>query len=146
MLPEFNRDGRLPAGVHWATWQEIQLRFGFSARRQQLLIGLDLVLKALKRAGCCRVYIDGCFATMKHEPGDYDACWDIDGVVVDELDSAFLDFSNARAAQKRKYRGEFFPAQMPEGASGKVFLEFFQTDKETGKPKGIVGLDLKEGL
>ena len=92
------------------------------------------------------MYIDGSFVTIKHEPGDYDACWGIDGVNVDELDSAFLDFSKGRAAQKRKYRGEFFPAQMTEGASGKVFLEFFQTDKETAKPKGLVGLNLKEDL
>jgi hypothetical protein len=27
--------------------------------------------------------------------------------------------------------------------TGKTFLEFFQTDKETGEPKGIVALDLR---
>ena len=59
-------------------------------------------------------------------------------------DSVFLDFSKGRTAQKRKYFGEFFPAQMPEGASGRAFLEFFQTDKETGRSKGIVGLNLQE--
>ena len=56
----------------------------------------------------------------------------------------FLDFSKGSSAQKRKYFGEFFPAQMHEGARGRVFLEFFQTDKETGRPKGIVGLSLQE--
>jgi hypothetical protein len=101
-------------------------------------------LEALKKAGSRRVYIDGSFVTAKPEPGDYDACWDIDGVDVEGLDSVFLDFSGGRAAQKRKYFGEFFPAQMPEGASGRAFLEFFQTDKETGRPKGIVGLNLQE--
>jgi hypothetical protein len=144
MLPEFNRDGRLPAGIHWATWQEIQSRFGFSSRRRQLLGGLRLALGELNRAGCSKVYIDGSFVTVKREPGDYDACWDIDGVNVEALDSVFLDFSEGRIAQKRKYFGEFFPAQMPEGASGRLFLEFFQTDKETGRSKGIVGLNLQE--
>ena len=144
MLPEFNRDGRLPPGIHWATWQEVQSRFGFSSRRQRLLGGLRLALAALNRAGCGRVYIDGSFVTVKREPRDYDACWDIDGVNVEALDSVFLDFSRGRTAQKRKYLGEFFPAQMPEGASGRVFLEFFQTDKETGHSKGIVGLNLQE--
>lgn len=47
-------------------------------------------------------------------------------------------------AQKRKSFGEFFTAQMPESASGRVFLEFFQTDKETGRSKGIVGVNLQE--
>ena len=144
MLPEFNRDGRLPPGIHWATWQEVQARFGFSSRRQQLLGGLRVALEDLNRAGCSTVYIDGSFVTAKHEPGDYDACWDIGGVDMEALDSVFLDFSRRRAAQKRKYFGEFFPAQMPAGASGRVFLEFFQTDKETGRSKGIVGLNLQE--
>lgn len=109
-----------------------------------MLSGLRLALAALNRAGCRRVYLDGSFVTVKREPGDYDACWDIDRVDVESLDSVFLDFSKGRAAQRREYLGEFFPAQMPEGASGRVFLEFFQMDKETGRPKGIVGLNLQE--
>jgi hypothetical protein len=144
MLPEFNRDGRLPAGIHWASWREIQSRFGFSPCRHHMLSGLRVALGALRGSGCSTVYIDGSFVTVKHEPGDYDACWDIDGVNVQTLDPVFLDFSRGRAAQKRKYLGEFFPAQMPEGASGRVFLEFFQTDKETGRSKGIVALNLQE--
>ena len=144
MLPAFSRDGRLPAGIHWAPWQEIQSRFSFSSRRRQLLGGLHLALEVLNRAECSRVYIDGSFVTIQREPGDYDACWDIDGVNVEALDSVFLDFSKGRTAQKRKYLAEFFPAQMPEGASGRMFLEFFQTDKETGRSKGIVGLNLQE--
>jgi hypothetical protein len=144
MIPEFNRDGRLPAGIHWATWQEIESRFGFSEHRRELLRGLRSALRALRTAGCRQLYIDGSFVTAKGEPGDYDACWDIDGVDVESLDPAFLDFANGRRAQKRKYFGEFFPAQMPEGASGKLFLEFFQTDKETGRSKGIIGLTLRE--
>jgi hypothetical protein len=144
MILEFNRDGTLPVGVHWSDWEEIELRFGFSERRRQLLSGLKSALKALRRAGCRRVYVDGSFVTVKREPGDYDACWDIESVDVELLDPVFLDFSNGRRAQKRKHFGEFFPAQMPEGATGRLFLEFFQTGKETGKPKGIVGLNLEE--
>jgi hypothetical protein len=30
-----------------------------------------------------------------------------------------------------------------EGGSGETFLEFFQIDKETGNPKGIIVLDLR---
>jgi len=144
MLPKFNRSGGLPAGIHWATWQEIQSRFAFSSRRRQLLGGLRVALKELERVGCRKVYIDGSFVTIKREPGDYDVCWDIDGVDFEALNSIFLDFSNGRAAQKREFLGEFFPAQTTEGVSGKAFLDFFQTDKETGRSKGIVGLRLQE--
>jgi hypothetical protein len=42
---------------------------------------------------------------------------------------------------KLKYRGDLFPAEAPEGASGKAFLDFFQTDKRTGRAKGIVSLE-----
>ena len=59
------------------------------------------------------------------------------------LDPVFLDFSNLRAAQKARFQGEFFPADIPEGLSGRMFLEFFQRDKETGEPKGIVALDME---
>ena len=144
MIPEFNRDGILPAGIHWSGWKEIESRFGFSEGRLHLLGGLKSALKALRRAGCRSVYVDGSFVTVKRDPGDYDACWSIEGVDMESLDPVFLDFSNGRSAQKQKYFGEFFPAQMPEGATGRLFLEFFQTDKETGKPKGIVGLNLQE--
>jgi hypothetical protein len=83
------------------------------------------------------------FVTNKPDPGDFDACWSIDGVDADRLDPVFMDFSNARARQKERFAGEFFPAGLPEGVSGKTFLEFFQTDRETGKAKGIVMVDLR---
>jgi hypothetical protein len=97
---------------------------GNFARRRDLLSGLHLALGALNKAGCRRFYLDGNFVTAKHEPADYDACWDMEGVEVEALDGFFLDFSNRRTAQKRKYLGEFFPERMPEGASGKLFLDF----------------------
>jgi hypothetical protein len=59
------------------------------------------------------------------------------------LDPVLLDFSDGRAAQKARYGGELFPAELPEKDSGRTFLEFFQTDRETGKPKGIIVLDLE---
>ena len=76
-------------------------------------------------------------------PNDFDACWDIEGVDPDLLDPVLLTFDDSRAAQKAKYLGELFPAQLSEGGSGGSFLEFFQIDKETGNPKGIITLDLR---
>ena len=45
-------------------------------------------------------------------------------------------------AQKLKYGGEMFPADLVEAKSGRVFLEFLSKDKDTGDPKGIVVIDL----
>ena len=96
----------------------------------------------LRAAGCRLIYLDGSFVTSKPEPGDFDACWGIEGVEVEKLDPIFLDFSDGRARQKERFLGEFFPADIPEGLTGKTFLEFFQTDKESGEPKGIVAIDI----
>lgn len=142
MIPEFNNRGNLPPGIHFATWKEIISRFGGSARRIYLLQGLKLAILNLASAGCELIYIDGSFVTTKQEPGDFDACWSIKGVNANMLDPVFLDFSNGRSAQKTCFRGELFPAELPEGITGKVFLDFFQTDKETGKQKGIIALSI----
>ena len=93
-------------------------------------------------AGCKAIFLDGSFVTAKEQPGDFDACWDMDGVDANEVDPVFFDFDDGRAAQKARFGGEFFPAKLPEGWSGKTFLEFFQSDRDTGSPKGIVGIDL----
>ena len=143
MLPAFNDDGTLPPGVHKATWRELAARFGATRRRRTLLRGLKQALNSLRAAGCRRVYIDGSFVTAKRVPGDFDACWDLAGVDPELLDPVLLTFDLGRATQKAKYRGEFFPAQMREGGSGLTYLEFFQIDRETGGPKGIVAIELR---
>jgi uncharacterized protein DUF6932 len=142
MLPAFQTDGALPTGVHWADWAEFQARFGTNPHRRQLLMGLREALERLAAAGCLSVYINGSFVTVKEFPGDFDACWDITGVDPARLDPVFLDLNNRRTAQKQRFMGEFFPAQLPEGASGRTFLEFFQIQKNSGDPKGIVAIDL----
>ena len=99
-----------------------------------------MALSLLKSAGCQRVYIDGSFVTSKRRPGDIDVCWDIGGVDPEALDPVFFEFDDERAAQKARFGAEFFPAQVPERLTGSAFLEFFQIDKKTGGPKGIVEL------
>jgi len=65
------------------------------------------------------VLINGSFVTRKPRPGDYDLCWSIEGVVPERLDPVLLDFSpSGRRTMKAKYRGDLFPAEVPEGASG----------------------------
>ena len=143
VIPPFQPDGSLPAGIHWADWEEIEARFGSTPHRRHLLQGFREGAKLLKAAGCKAVFLDGSFVTAKEMPGDFDACWAVQDVDADKLDPVFLDFSNRRAAQKAKFQGEFFPADIPEGLSGRTFMDFFQTDKETGEPKGVVALDLE---
>ena len=106
------------------------------------MAGLKTALDSLKIAGCQTVYIDGSFVTTKEVPNDFDVCWEVGGVDPYLLDPVLLMFDAGRAAQKAKYCGELLPNGI-EGDTGLTFLEFFQVDKETGNPKGIVALDLR---
>lgn len=134
-------NGLLPPGVHEATWAEVETVFGTNPHRKALLQGLLAALQNLRAAGCARAHLDGSFVTDKEIPGDFDGCWDGEGVDPDRLDPVLLDFRAPRLRQKAKYGGELF-VNVPEGSTGKPFVEFFQIDKESGAPKGIIALDL----
>lgn len=98
-------------------------------------------MKSLQSAGCGTIYVDGSFVTAKQTPGDFDCCWDADGVDANKLDPVLLQQDNFRAAQKAKFFGELFPADFTT-ALGHGWLQFFQTDKNTAGPKGIIAIDL----
>lgn len=106
------------------------------------MVGLRAALEDLKNAGCRTAYVDGSFVTIKAIPNDYDACWDEDGVDPVLLNPVLLTFGAGRAAQKARYMGELFPASIIANSGGLSSLDFFQTDKETGNPKGIIAIDL----
>lgn len=142
MVPDFTEGGTLPPGVHWATWDEVADRFGGTPQREELLAGLRRALENLRDAGCRTVYVDGSFVTDKDVPGDYDACWEEQGVDPSVLDPVLLTFDPGRATQKATYAGELFPATALAVEDGLSFLEFFQVDKESSEPKGIIAIDL----
>jgi hypothetical protein len=148
MIPEFEESGTLPVGIHVAEISEIQDRYAFNPCRQRLFGGLVRGLTALRNAQCEWVYLNGSFVTNKTDPRDYDACWDMKGVVKPLLDPVFLNFSNRRAAQKAKYFGEFFPAFAKAEAKSpfRTFLDFFQQNSDTGEPKGIIAVNLSKSV
>ena len=147
MIPQFEpASGNLPPGEHIASWDEIADRFGHTGWRRELLAGLAIALNCLKAAGCKAVYLDGSFVTAKAQPGDFDACWDADGVIGALLDWELCKpegFKNGRAAQKRKYKGEFFPANVDANGLGMPYRQFFQQDRN-GNTKGIIVIILKD--
>lgn len=145
MIPECDTDGNLPPGIHRATWEEVDKAFGTNSVRMQLLSGLYRAAKELQKAGCSTLYIDGSLVTTKDHPGDFDGCWEPAGVDAEKLDPVLLDFRAKRLAQKVKYGGELFVSSARAEAEPphRTFLEFFQTDKITGQPKGIIALDLR---
>ena len=147
MVPPFYPvTGDLPPGVHDVTWDQLVGRYGYTPHRLVLLSGLKSALDALRQAGCERAYIDGSFVTNKVVPNDFDACWEMAGVdfdLLDRLDPLLLDWSNRRAAQKTLFGGELFIAESAADPWGTTYLEFFQHNRDTGEPKGILAVDLR---
>lgn len=128
----------LPPGIHLATLQEVYVRYATNQRREDLFNGLKLGLDHLFSLGCPKAYLDGSYVTGKPFPNDYEVVWDASSFDPTGLDPVFLDFSDERKVQKQKYLGEYFPSIYKEGVSGKPFLEFFQTDKDSSRQKGIL--------
>lgn len=132
----------LPAGVHAVQLAEVEKVMATNGRRRELFQGLLRACTDLLNAGCKHLYLDGSYVTDKPRPGDFDVAWHPDGVNGALLDPVFKDFSNGRAAQKAKYGGEFFPSTTRADAKGRTFVEFFQIEKFTELPKGILLIDL----
>lgn len=138
MIPPFSPEGNLPPGIHEATWQEIQERFGWNTERQRMLEGLRKALLILKEAGCQTAYINGSFVTTKDIPNDFDVYWSpysVDFAKLKGLEPSFLTASQGgRKQQKATYGGEFF--------FSKGMLKLFQETREK-TAKGIIALDLR---
>ena len=140
MVPEFDKEGNLPVGIHKIKWPEFREKFGYNHYRKELIRGMLDALKSLKKAGCSTVFIDGSFVTDKRKPNDYDGCWATTGVDINSLDPAFKDFRSRRIAQKVKFSGELFPAT-GINKYGQTMLDFFQEDRNAN-PKGIIEINL----
>lgn len=70
-------------------------------------------------------------------------CCQVAGLVCIYSMLKFVSGGLDRATQKAKYMGELFPASITADPNGLSFYEFFQTDKHTGRPKGIIAIDLR---
>jgi hypothetical protein len=131
----------LPPGIHDSTLAEVAVRFATTPHRRLLLDGFERAISNLSSAGCTTVYLDGSFTTGKPHPDDFDGCWEMAGVDPTMLDPVLLDFKGKREAQKLKYMGELFIAEFP-GAPSMTFLELFQTEKYSGRAKGIIRISI----
>ncbi|MDA8344114.1 MAG: hypothetical protein M0Z66_01385 [Thermaerobacter sp.] len=100
---------------------------------------------AFKEAGCCTLYLAGSFVSTKKRPGDIDVLWDpacVDTTILERTSATLAESSpSARVEQKRQFGAEFIPMTAPR--SGIPYIDFFQTEKGTDAPKGIVRLDLR---
>jgi hypothetical protein len=146
MIPDFNTEGNLPAGIHTCTWTDFTQHFAWNTHRAIMIGGLRAALISLHTCGCQTAWIDGSFTSNKTLPNDIDVCYDntsTDLQYLRQLEPTLLDFSNARAKMKQKFSCECFPATLPASPDGLTFLEFFQIDRQQ-QAKGIIELNLNE--
>jgi hypothetical protein len=73
MIPPFDENGFLPPGVHPATLDEIDARFGqLSEVRRAQMESIRWMLVLANRAGVDRIVLNGSFVTDIMEPNDVD--------------------------------------------------------------------------
>lgn len=73
MIPAFNDHGYLPPGVHLATIDEIESRFGIATpKRRELMQSLRWLIERCELDDVLRLVVNGSFVTDKTDPEDID--------------------------------------------------------------------------
>ena len=128
MLPPFNDSGLLPPGIHPATMDEIDMRFG----RQTELCRVQMesvrwLVNLILRAGAQRLVLDGSFVTDIMEPND------VDCVVL--IGSGFPKDPAAEAEIRAGL--PFLEISLVQRGQFDRLVGFFGTDRHNA-PKGMV--------
>jgi len=145
MIPAFTKEGYLPPGIYEISLDELEERFAYTIWRKELFENLVRLINDLKSIGCSAIYVDGSFTTIKRLPGDIDVCWEDTGIdynKAEEIMPILFDFANKRANQQLQYKCDIFPAHFIADNNGTLYLDFFQNDKATNNPKGIIKINI----
>ena len=144
VLPEFNSEGELPAGIHLTDWRTFQTRFGTTTLRRIWLFGRlqALVALAAKTGKLSRVFVWGSFVTAKPSPKDLDILLimnaDFETEHIDSPNQTIFDSTRA----KLQFEADVFWAR--ESIGGEIlrmWLDTYQISRSFRK-RGIVELEL----
>lgn len=129
MIPPFDESGFLPLGIHPATLDEVDTRFGqLSEQRCAQMESVRWMVELSVRAGVQRIVLNGSFVTDIIEPNDVDCALLIgpgfpkDHPAEAEL-RARLPYLDIQIIRRRRF--------------DKLVKEFFATDR-FNVPKGMV--------
>ncbi len=134
-IPDFDRNGLLPAGVIDCTLDEIRIRFGWNDRRMMLFNNLAAFIENEVRPSFSDPwYCDGSFVTDKDMPEDTDVVLDLSAAPNDRKWRG-LDFMNREQPRLfSQYRVDFW-VNLP---GGNDFSSFFQyVGIKTARFKGL---------
>jgi hypothetical protein len=142
-IPQVDEAGYLPPGIHDATLDEVEERFGGfqrSDRRMRLFAKLKEYVKEVRRTGMAvTLLIDGSFVTSKPEPNDIDLLLvlkpDHDWTAVLR---PFEYNAITKPGVRRMYRFDLFAVQMGSPDYEKRVAFFQQVRDHPDRRKGIV--------
>jgi predicted nucleotidyltransferase len=106
--PEFDSQGNLPVGVHWASLDEVIARFGHGSSQRQLVTTHLIRVYELARntAKLQRFIVFGSYVTAKADPNDVDII-----LIMDD------DFTQEECAVEARPLFDHLGAQQEFGAS-----------------------------
>jgi hypothetical protein len=129
MIPDFNDGGYLPPGIHSATLDEIERRFGSDSElRRAQMQSVRWLVDLARKAGVERIVLNGSFVADTHEPNDVDCVLLIspnmarDRDALEELDKGlpFLDIALLEREDFARMVEDFFAADRCLVAKGMV--------------------------
>lgn len=147
MLPQFDSQGDLPPGIHAASLDEIENRFGLFAasdRRVRLFALLKLVVSMARDASIVEhLLIAGSFVTSKPQPNDVDVILLISSNVdFDELTPIQCAVADQDALRRTIRSGDVDALALRDGTIRALkAIEFFRTNRHN-KAVGLVEVKL----
>ena len=129
MIPDFDEQGYLPAGIHQATLKEVAARFGTESElRQVQMQSLRWLVELARAAGIQRFIINGSFTTDAVEPNDVDCVLLI-----------APDFSPDSVAESEIRQGiPFLDVRLVESPDFAFYVETFYATDRFFASKGMV--------
>jgi len=129
MIPSFNDNGYLPPGIHGATLDEIESRFGQESELRRVeMESLRWLVEAVRRAGVLRIVVNGSFVADVYEPND--------------VDCALLigpDYPKDRKADAEIHQGlPFIQAELLLQRAFDYHVQILYATDRRGVPKGMI--------
>jgi hypothetical protein len=146
MIPEFDEEGELPAGIYGVTMDEVRARFAqftISNRRIVLCEALERFVTTARQTNVVtQIYLVGGYVTAKTEPEDIDLLVVysaiVEGVELDPQQYTVVHRTGARRVFG--YKLDVYPVLEGSPAEQEL-LRVFQLNRR-GKPIGILEVSL----
>lgn len=129
MIPEFDENGYLPPGIHTATLEEIEERFGTGSEiRQVQCESLRWLVETARRAGVARILLNGSFVTDALDPNDVDCV-----LLIGD------DFPKDAEAESEIQEGlPFLDIELADAPTFDYYVDRFYATDRLELPKGLV--------